>query len=233
MPTVQCPIEGCEYATPDVEPVIAAALITTHATSHQTPSGPTQTARVEKVKRPSVSSAGTTKDWQYFKSRWDDYVKATRLEGTDRIIQCCDDQLRKDLTRNAGGTLTGMAEDEVFTAIRRLAIREENTMVARVTLHNMRQDRDEPICAFGARLRGQASVCKFTQQCTGCEDNVDYTEAMIKNVLCRGLEDTEIQMDLLGNKNQDMTLEQVFRFIEARKQGRGQHPTCYCHRQRT
>ena len=190
MPTVQCPIEGCEYATPDVEPVIAAALITTHATSHQTPSGPTQTARVEKVKRPSVSSAGTTEDWQYFKSRWDDYV-------------------------------------------RRLAIREENTMVARVTLHNMRQDRDEPIRAFGARLRGQASVCKFTQQYTGCEDNVDYTEAMIKDVLCRGLEDTEIQMDLLGNKNQDMTLEQVFRFIEARKQGRGQHPTCYCHRQRT
>ena len=48
--------------------------------------------------------------------------------------------------------------DEVFTAMRRLAIREENTMVARVTLHNMRQDRDEPICAFVARLRGQASV---------------------------------------------------------------------------
>ena len=162
MPTVQCPIEGCEYATPDVDPVIADALITTHATSHQTPSGPTQTARVEKVKRPSVSLAGTTEDWQYFKSRWNDYVKATRLEGTDRIIQlleCCDDQLRKDLTRNAGGTLTGMTEDEVFTAIRRLAIREENTMVARVTLHNMRQDRDEPIRAFGARLRGrQASA---------------------------------------------------------------------------
>ena len=72
---------------------------------------------MEKVKRPSVSSAGTTKDWQYFKSRWDDYVKATRLQGTDRTIQlleCC------DVTRNAGSTLTGMAEDEVFTAIRRL-----------------------------------------------------------------------------------------------------------------
>ena len=213
-----------------MDPVIAAALITTHATSHQTPSGPTQTARVEKVKRPSVSSAGTTEDWQYFKSRWNDYVKATRLEGTDRIIQlleCCDDQLRKDLTRNAGGTLTGMTEDEVFTAIRRLAIREENTMVARVTLHNMRQDRDEPIRAFGTRLRGQASVCKFMQQCTGCEAN----KAMIKDVLCRGLEDTEIQMDLLGDKNQDMTL--AFDSSRRRKQGRGQRLACYCHRQRT
>ena len=131
MPAIQCPIEGCEYKTPNVEPVIAAALITAHATSHRTPSGPTQTARAEKVKRPSVSSAGTTEDWQYFKSRWDDYVKATRLGGTDRIIQlleCCDDQLHKDLTRNAGGTLTAMTEDEVFAAMRKLAIREENTI---------------------------------------------------------------------------------------------------------
>ena len=121
----------------------------------------------------SLSSAGTTEDWLYFKSRWGDYVKATKLEGTDRVIQlleCCDEQLRKDLTRtDAGGTLTRMAEDQVFKAMKTLAIREENTMVARVTLHNMRQDCNEPVCAFRARLRGQASVCKFTQKCMGCE----------------------------------------------------------------
>ena len=83
-------------------------------------------------------------------------------------------------------------------------------MVARVSLHNMRQDRNEPVCAFGARLRGQASVCKFTQQCPNCEASVDYTEAMVKDVLCRGL----------GDKNQDMTLEQVLRFVEAKEAGR-------------
>ena len=223
MPVVQCPIEGCEYKTPDVEPVIAAALITTHATSHRTPSGPSQATRVEKVKRPCISSAGTTEDWHYFKSRWSDYVKATKLEGADKVIQlleCCDEQLRKDLTRNAGGTLTGMTEEEVLGAIKTLAIREENTMVARVALHNMRQGRDEPVRAFGARLRGQASVCKFTQRCTGCEATVDYTEAMTKDVLCRGLEDNEIQLDLLGDKNQDMTLEQVLRFVEAKEAGK-------------
>ena len=109
MPVVKCPIEGCGYETPDVNAVIAAALITTQAISHQAPSRPMQAAKVEKVKRPSISSAGTTEDWLYFKSRWGDYVIATKLEGTDRVIQlleCCDEQLRKDLTRNAGGTLT-------------------------------------------------------------------------------------------------------------------------------
>ncbi len=92
MPVIQCPIEDCEYEAPDVESVVAAALITAHATS--------------------TSSAGTTEDWQYL---------AARLRGTDKVIQLlesCDDQLRKDLTRNAGGTLTGKTK--------------ENTMVARV-----------------------------------------------------------------------------------------------------
>ena len=220
MPLVKCPIEGCEYETPDVEPIIAAALITTHSTSHRAPDRPTQAARVEQVKRPCISSAGTTEDWHYFKSRWNDYARATRLEGTDKVIQlleCCDDQLRKDLTRNAGGSLTRMTEDEVFAAMKKLAVREENTMIARVTLHNMRQDRDEPIRAYGARLRGQASICKFTHKCTGCDADV---EAVLRDVLCRGLEDTDIQMDLLGDSNQEMTSEQILKFIEAKEAGK-------------
>ena len=218
----ECPIDRCDYETPDVDPVIAAALITAHETSHQTPSQPRQTALVE-VKRPSISSAGTTEDWLYFKSRWADYARATKLEEADRVVQlleCCEEQLRKDLTRNAGGTLSEMTEDQVFKAIKTLAIREENPMEARVALYNMKQGRNEPVRAFGARLRGQASVCKFIQQCPSCNANVDYTEVMIKDMLCRGLEDGDIQMDLLGDKNQDMTLEQVLGFGEAKEAGK-------------
>ena len=44
-------------------------------------------------------------------------------------------------------------EAEILKAIKKkLAVRQENNMVARVKLHNMRQDRDVPIHAFGARL---------------------------------------------------------------------------------
>ena len=93
-------------------------------------------------------------------------------------------------------------------------------MVARVMLHNMKQDRGEPIGAYGARLWGQTSVCKFIQQCTNCEANVDYTEAILRDILCRGLEDSEIPLDLLGDKNQDMALEQMLRFIEAKEAGK-------------
>ena len=39
----------------------------------------------------------------------------------------------------------------------------------RVALHNMRQDRNEPVRAFGAHLCGQAGVCKFMVKCTSCD----------------------------------------------------------------
>ena len=43
---------------------------------------------------------------------------------------------------------------------------------------------------------------------------------MVKDFLCKGLEDSEILMDLLGDENQDMTLEQTLRFVEAKEAGK-------------
>ena len=127
-------------------------------------------------------------------------ISATKIKGHDIVIQlleCCDEQLRKDLTRSAGGSLTNKTEAEVMTAMKKLAVRQENTMVARVTLHDMRQDRDEPVRSFGARLRGQAGVCKFFMKCPGCDVDVNYTEPILRDVLAKGIVDPEIKMDLL------------------------------------
>ncbi|CAC5390777.1 unnamed protein product [Mytilus coruscus] len=143
--------------------------------------------------------AGTSEEWAYFESRWSDYVEATKIAGRDKVVQlleCCDEQLRKDLTRSAGGSLTNKPVQEMLAAIKKLAVREENTMMARVTLHNMRQDRDEP--------------------CPACNTDVNYTDTIIRDVLARGISNPEIQLDLLGDKNQDMTLEEVTQFVEAK-----------------
>ena len=59
MPVVLCPIEDCEYQTPDVDPVVAAALITAHATAHALPHSVVPAAKAEKVKRPCIWT-GTT-----------------------------------------------------------------------------------------------------------------------------------------------------------------------------
>ena len=220
MPKVKCPIPDCAFETEDLDAAIVAALLTTHALVHNTAAS---CNKVEKVKRPSISSAGTSEEWSYFLSRWKDYVTATKVKGKELVIQlleCCDETLRRDLTRSAGGSLADKPEADVLDAIRILAVREENTMVARVTLNNTTQDREETVRSFGARLRGQAGVCKFIIKCPGCDQDVNYTDAILRDVLTRGLCDPEIQLDLLGDKNQNMTLEQVFQFVEAKESGK-------------
>ena len=141
-------------------------------------------------------------------------MEPTKVTGKDRTIQlleCCDDQLRKDVTRSIGmvRTLTDRPEEEILTLVRRLAVREENTMVAQVALHSMRHDRDETLRSFSARVRGQAGVCTFFLHYPDCSQTAHYTEEVLRDVVIRGLEDPEIQLDLLGDKIQDMTVEEL------------------------
>ena len=220
------PFPECAYETEEVTDVLAAVLLSVHSSGMHTAQGApnvTPNTKLKKVRRPTISAAGSSEDWSYFLTRWGDYVAATNVTGKDKVIQileCCDKQLHKDLTRNAGGSLTDKTADEVMEAIKKLAVREENTMVAHVQLHNMPQDRDETIRSFGARLHGQAGVCKFLVTCPGCNVEVNYTENVLRDVLTRGLADSEIQLDLLGDRNENMSLEEVFQFIEAKEVGK-------------
>jgi len=68
-----------------------------------------------------------------------------------------------------------------------LDVRKENVMVARVNLANKRQDRDDTVHSFGARIRGQANICKYEMQCPNCATNVNYTANILRDVLIKGL----------------------------------------------
>ena len=102
MPSIPYPVASCSCATPDLDSEeLLATLLSIHATDHKTSSAPVAAAKTEKVKRPTVSIGGTSEEWSYFMSRWQDYKTATRIDGTDVVIQlleCCDETLRKDLT---------------------------------------------------------------------------------------------------------------------------------------
>jgi hypothetical protein len=222
MPAVSCPVADCEYTTADVDPAIVVQLLQIHSAAAHTQQ-PIAPAKVEKVKRPTLSSGGSSEEWTYFTTRWKDYVSATKVTGQEKVVQlleCCDEGLRRDLTRSAGASLTDSTEDQVLESIKTLAVRQENTMVARFTLHNMTQDHDEPVRAFGARIKGQASVCQFSHTCRNCQADVSYTDEVLRDVLARGLVDSEIQLDLLGDPNQNMALEDVFKFVEAKEAGK-------------
>ncbi len=83
-------------------PVLAAVHLQGHLLNHKG----TERSKIEAVKRPTDSAAGTSQDWLYIQSRWEDYVKATNVKGADQAIQlleCCDSELGKGIQRNNGG----------------------------------------------------------------------------------------------------------------------------------
>ena len=221
MPSTACPIAGCDFVTADVpDAAERIALLTIHATTHNNTS--TTAAKPEKVSRPKVASGSSSEDWQYFVQRWADYKAATNIYGSDikmQLLECCDESLRRDLHRS-DKTISSKNETAILSAIRRLAVREENTMVSRVLLQSMHQDRDEGVRNFAARLNGQADICKYVVHCDDCGTEVNFTEQMVRDTLIRGLEDPEIRQDILGHENQDMALESVLKLVEAKESGK-------------
>ena len=103
-----------DYETDDVSDTIEAVLLSTHAISHH-PGATASSAKVERVKRPVISSAGTSEYWNYFLSMLNDYAEATKVTGKEKVLQlleCCDEELRGDVTRMAGGSPTNKKAKE-------------------------------------------------------------------------------------------------------------------------
>ena len=139
MESINCPVLGCSYSTPaNTDAAVVAALLNGHTTIHNS----TNTAeKVEKVRRPTISTAAvparsgltprrdgtTTKQQQSDRAR----MRSTAVGN----LECCDESLRKDLTRAAGGSLTSKSEIYILAAIRLLAVRDENTMVVTCKSH--------------------------------------------------------------------------------------------------
>ena len=87
MESINCPVLGCSYSTPaNTDAAVVAALLNAHTTTHNSTN---TAAKVEKVKRPTISTAGSSEEWAYFETRWDDYKTATRVTGHKGVFYLC------------------------------------------------------------------------------------------------------------------------------------------------
>ena len=95
-----------------------------------------------------------------------------------RLIECCDEELRRDVTHASGNkSMIGKTEEFVLEAIQHLDVHSENILVARTNLGKMMQDRDEPVCTFHTRLMGVVNTCAYNKKCTkeGCTEIIDFS----------------------------------------------------------
>ena len=98
--SIKCPREGCTYKTEEAEPVIAATLLTAHATGHSAPVTSGAQVKAPPVERPKLKSCCPKADWQVFKSRWEWFKIATnttenKTKLPHQLLSCLEDDLTK------------------------------------------------------------------------------------------------------------------------------------------
>lgn len=114
----------------------------TYTQPHTFPREPRASAKMEKLRHSFIALAGTAETWSYFLTCWGEYKRGTKLVGSDvvtQLLECCEEDLRKDLPHAAGKSLVDSDKKDVLSTMRALAIHAENTKVARVVLSYMRQ----------------------------------------------------------------------------------------------
>lgn len=227
MPSLQCPVEGCDWQSQDLDAGFAAALTAAlqihDKTAHATQALPAP--HKLKLDSPTISSGCDPDQWSAFTRQWDMYKVGMAIADNVRptaLFYCCDQDLRTDIMRDIRGDVANMAEQDLLAAIKRLAVKDESILVHRIKLGKMTQPPGTGIRTFLASLRGQAALCQYMAKCKepGCTHEFNFSDDIIKDNLVRGIADPEILSDLLGDPKTDRTLEETVAFIAQKEQGK-------------
>ena len=111
-----------------------------------------------------------------------------------------------------------VSEVALLNAIKKLAVISTAESVRKTELLSMRQDYGQPVRSFVAKVKGKAQVSLFTKDCPAqqCQQQVDFTDDIVKYVVVAGIADEEIKKDVLGHADLDTrTLNDTVSLIES------------------
>lgn len=171
MPQLTCPVTDCQWVSQDLAADFAQALteaLRMHDRDvHSTPTAattalaapPPNTHRKLRLDPPRITAGSELDQWSAFTRQWNMYK--TGMEIPDNmcaiaLFYCCDEDLRTDIMRDIAGDVSAMTETALLAAMKRLAVKEESTLVHRIKLNQMTQPPGTGIRTFLASLRGQA-----------------------------------------------------------------------------
>ena len=237
-PAFKCPVAGCEVKVPAVSGDVQVLFLQTHnKDAHGAMQAPLEQRgggetgpRAQKLQRPVIPEDCSEVQWSFFMDKWDDYKGfyklSTREEIYSHLRSCCSDALQYKLYAATGGTAKTMLEEDLFREIKRLAVMKVNTAVHVKEFWELRQDPDEPVRQFKAKLQGKALSCEFqvvtNVTCGGCAASapvkVSYMEEMIRHKIITGLADADILQDVLAADLKG--LEQTVVFVEGKESGK-------------
>jgi hypothetical protein len=128
----------------------------------------------------------------------------------------------------ANPAIVSRSFDEVFAAIRRLAVIPVAISVMRAELLQLCQAPDEQFRAFAARVQGKAETCSFATNftCTCSKTAVDYTTDMTRDVLLAGIADADIRRETLGTADvHRLDINAIITLVEPKEMARDALPS--------
>ena len=225
--SIKCP--RCDYSTPvDASEAVAIALLNAHVTEHTaTPvNTSTPSPRGPKLDRPKVDVGVSLEEWNVFTRRWDAFVLGSGLDTnscSSQLFDCAGTELGDNILKMDPNILT-RSTDDLFNAMKKLAVIAVAPGVVRGELMQMQQARDETFRAFAAKVRGKAETCEYKNW--DCREQCDFTQSMVKDVLVAGIFDLDIGREVRSkDKILQKSVNEIISLVESKETARNAMPS--------
>ena len=117
---------------------------------------------------PKVARDILDDEWCSNLNEWESFKNTTELpeDSVNRyMLSCCEEELRSSVLR-AEPRIVEKNEQDVLTAIKKLAVVSVAICTLQSEVIQMRQEHTEPVRHFAARVRGKAMNGKFKKSVT-------------------------------------------------------------------
>ena len=221
---LHCEVESCDFEAANDDKDIMLAQYASHQRNHENGATPIRagTSRAAKVERPKIGMGSSEESWNTFLSRWSNYKRTAAIPvslAAGELFECCESDLGDDVIKQNSALLEGN-ETPLLEAIKKLAVIPIAVSVRRKDVLQMKMDHGEGVRSYYARVKGKADTCSYAVRCE-CGKSVDYTTHQIKDVLVVGLNDPEIQREVLGWPELDKkSVAETVAFIESKEMAR-------------
>ena len=235
---LRCLKSGCDFVTPQCptwDPMME--LLRMHVNLEhpsETPPAPAAgagaSAKMEKIRRPTLNEESTETDWNFFVSKWTRYKRSAKLRGEDLVDQlwaCMSEGLERQC-HDHGASVDTTTEEQLLELMKAMSIRGVNKLCNVVEFLNLKQKENETIQKFISRVRGQALTCDFKikSKCSkvGCSQQTEcsYADKLSAHIIVRGLYDPDIQEDVLklaATTEDELDLKKVTEVVLAQETG--------------
>ena len=225
MTTIDCDRPGCEFqitgrTAAHASAAIVGHILTTHPASVRAlipaaTRAPEPSRRPPPLDRPALDLQCTPAAFSDFSAKWACFKAGSGLAGDATIraqlLECLSEELFSTFSLAVPAVDT-LNEDRLLSEIKRIAVIPVSLGIRRSEALSARQQHAERFQAFASRVRGLVIDCDFTVTCphatspnhgcsmAGCA-GVDYTDAVIRDILPNGIGDAYIRRDILGTED--------------------------------